>query len=418
MNRYSKGDRKGTKVSKSNKKKKSESIHFKRFGFEPINKANKVPYQYNYTTVAMLQNQTPKMNQVLFLKLLHIVPGRVASGGMKVMKWTWNSNQKKGGGESPFHRMFLVQDLYSQNGEVAWMIENHNTDMNAKLWTRDTTNRDNGVITVGTIFAIIDPEPVTKRFENIVPILETRSRAFIMKYPPNGLAGIPLAHDIGEKVQRSFVLRGVKIDMHRIDLEKVECAGKFCDHQRIDDVKSSNKGCGCYAHASLVPSLCLINRFMITWDNDGEGNIESVEVDKFSSRKFQRLFMNDDFPTSVTYAELAESLHLHKMRRAIVKGIEEINKKGGFDVVGWFKKGIIEDASNKENVTAGEANIQSGEKQLHIVQIFPTHPTNENLIAKYDISNLFYDASSDSEFYDSENFESESEIDENDDTKK
>ena len=49
--------------------------------------------------------------------------------------------------------------------------------------------------------------------------------------------------------------------------------------------------------------------------------------------------------------------------------IDHINKNGGFDIWGWYKKGVIEDSATK---SSGEGEqVVSGELVLHTVTIEP-----------------------------------------------
>lgn len=57
------------------------------------------------------------------------------------------------------------------------------------------------------------------------------------------------------------------------------------------------------------------------------------------------------------------------MQDCIDNVIEYINGNGGFTVVGWYKRGGINDFSNDDS----ENQVESSEIGYHVVSIYPTN---------------------------------------------
>ena len=55
---------------------------------------------------------------------------------------------------------------------------------------------------------------------------------------------------------------------------------------------------------------------------------------------------------------------------AIDNVVEAINDNGGFTVVGWYKRGKIEDQSNESNEDRDK--VEAGEISFHVISVQPT----------------------------------------------
>ena len=60
--------------------------------------------------------------------------------------------------------------------------------------------------------------------------------------------------------------------------------------------------------------------------------------------------------------------------------INEVNENGGWTVIGWYKRGMIDDTSNNQDTnkrigdaTANEWQVESGMIIYHVCHILPTN---------------------------------------------
>ena len=74
--------------------------------------------------------------------------------------------------------MMLFRDL-SGNGEVFYLIKD--CFQNKNLWNKDTTLRDNGIVTIGTCFAVINPKLIAKYMSSYIPLVVTKNPSLFSK---------------------------------------------------------------------------------------------------------------------------------------------------------------------------------------------------------------------------------------------
>ena len=67
-----------------------------------------------------------------------------------------NNKFKKVGGK---YRMYLCMDMNSDNGQVVYIKHTSNGENN-KNFSKLTSSRDNGTITIGAILAIVKPHKI------------------------------------------------------------------------------------------------------------------------------------------------------------------------------------------------------------------------------------------------------------------
>ena len=116
----------------------------------------------------------------------------------------------------------------------------------------------------------------------------------------------------------------------------------------------------------------------------------SLHMDEFSSLKFTQLYMNGDIPGCIKLYMLQMTQAAINMFSAIDKCIELINNNDGFTVIGWYKRGSMNDKgliaprnndrpTNANNTSYNNSNedavvqVGSGELSYHVVSIIPTN---------------------------------------------
>ena len=99
----------------------------------------------------------------------------------------------------------------------------------------------------------------------------------------------------------------------------------------------------------------------------------SFQMDDFSSLKFSKLYMSAEIPGSCKLYMLQLTEASTNMLTALENFIQFINDNGGFTVVWWYKRGVINDksliASRKiNNVNGGNtaANYNTNEEDMQV----------------------------------------------------
>ena len=209
----------------------------------------------------------------------------------------------------------------------------------ANMWNLHTSIRDNGNISIGTIVRFFCPKPYENVMPDGIPSIESRFPVAVMKTPSN-LPDVFINYTISGGETKAFCLNGCHIDILQITPEETGCSGKFCDKQRVIEVRRYNEGCGCYSYDSRRTSF-VIDHTM----NIGHHSLETdIHVTNYSSLKFSLLYQTGVFNSEVRVSSLeGMSDDFFDLEDAVNDIVGHINENGGFTVTGWYKKGIVKD---------------------------------------------------------------------------
>ena len=106
------------------------------------------------------------------------------------------------------------------------MVQARNT--NDKLWNKNPQFRDNEVITVVTVFRIMNPLSVKKLMSDELSMIETRFPVIVMKIPLC-FHEVTINCSIQGNTCRPFALNNCRIQILSSTPEDTECAGLFYD---------------------------------------------------------------------------------------------------------------------------------------------------------------------------------------------
>ena len=323
-----------------------------------------LPIDRTIVTISELDGENPeKFKTLLFLQVLRIVAGGDSTTG-KAGQGTFSfytKGAKQKMSQSHYHRMILCRDLSGNDGEVCYLIEDR--AQNKNLWNKDTTLRDNGVVTIGTCFAVANPKPIMKLMSGDIPLLITNNSVTVLKipttYPPFDINRTTVKNST-----KSFCIHGMKLKVTYIAPAETTCSGLFCDRQRAVDTTATNKACGCYSMDTRRSNIVTMHDIVFI-DNNGE---EVFDIKDFTSLKFSLLFQDVPFPVSTRLHHLDNTEHSDNLFECITDIITHINDHGGFTVSGWYKEGEVDDQTKKD---AG-VTVDSGIMNIHPVHIVPT----------------------------------------------
>ena len=131
-----------------------------------------------------------------------------------------------------------------------------------------------------------------------------------------------------------------------------------------------------------IGKIVLVHSVKLTVD----GNF-LLEMNDFSSISFTYIYPNAHLSSSVKFNQLDYTSAYVKLQKCIDEVVEYINLQGGFTVVGWYKRGEINDQSNDDS----QNEVESSEIGFHVVSISPTdrkvmdHSTLK--VKQFDITN-------------------------------
>ena len=351
--------------------------HVHGYGMTPYEGSIAIPVATEVDLNEMCQESPERKCVIMYLQLIRIVSGsEVGQHNGSTYNSYYNKKNKKEVTGSQYYRLLLFRDLMSPDGKVVYMIDGKH--MNEKMWTRYPLLRDNGTVTIGTYVGLMNPRPINQWFCNVIPIIESRGSCFVMK-PPGCVASINIDVSVTKNTTRAFVLNNVDVEVTSMDVITTKCSGLFCDRQRAVDIGRGNRACGCFVMPDRVGNIILAHHVIVKKEH-----MVKVEMDDFSSLKFSSVYMKKPFSSTMRFNLLDYTPAYFTLQKAADDVLNYINVNGGFTVIGWYKRGEINDISNEEN----QNDVESGDIGYHIVSIYPT---NRNLVERLEVKKLQFD---------------------------
>ena len=217
---------------------------------------------------------------------------------------------------------------------------------------------------------MLQPRRIDKEIGGI-PCVSSDLSAIVMEdaYPL-----LSVLIDLGSSSFSSFVQNGASIRVRRTLSLSTNCSGFFCDRQRVKEILEAGKGCGCYHAQTYLNPIAITHDIHVTPAN-ADHNI--IKVLNFSSMKFTSIYMKGYFNKSVDPG-LIQLTNPYWTLRDCVKAIETlVNDNGGWTVIGWYKRGMINDksllAAGKVGGNNEEVNVEASVMTHHTVSVFPTN---------------------------------------------
>ena len=201
-------------------------------------------------------------------------------------------------------------------------------------------------------------------------MLNSNTSAVVLKIPRT-FGPIPMKGIIKADNTAAFVVNGTRLQVFTTTPIATSCRGKLCDKQRVSDwnmIKS--KGCGCYSMHANASSMALMHALRASNDRTDE----SFDMNEFSSTLFSNLYLTGPIPPSACCTVLDKAHHVQgiDLIDCMNNCINYINNHGGFTIIGWYKRGLIEDKSLITLNNGENEQVQSGDISYHIVSIMPT----------------------------------------------
>ena len=322
----------------------------------------------------LLSEDPPLRNTVIFLILLRVV---ATNHNTDNSFYSIKNFKKKIFTESKcaYSRLFLCMDINSPTGQTIYIGEGRGIGMN--LWSRMASYRDNGVGGVGSILAIYSPKPITKMLANEIPIMETNSSLQLMIR--KDFSDIPIDYGVTENSTRGFIANKCEVKILSAEVLSTNCSGLFCDRQRTLELLRTGKKCGCYFMRSIASNLAIVHTLKVEDDED------TLKIEDFSSFKFSLLYLTEYFPKSTQRISFdAGSSNLENLYECMDQVLDFYNKNGGFTIIGWYKRGEINDSIQNES-----EKVTSSVVTYHVTSIYPSKyidsHAKETEMMKYDV---------------------------------
>lgn len=317
-------------------------------------------------------------DKVIFVVLLQVKHSLTTSGKLNTSiltrgdKGSSYKRQKlqhyQSGDNGNWDRMYVFADLLD-NGRCLVMLKTKTRE--SMDFTSINRKRASQILT-GGVFAIFEPTPTDDRRKlGSMPMATSEYPLFplpfaaekftikntIPTYMPNKL-------EVGE--QKYFIIHDVQtleINGFRLD-NTYTCKGRECDkaHKLF-----TNQHCGCTAVGNHRNVGC----FNVVFDNpfgrDRIHNEDKVVVRLHRSLRTTNMFFED----VEEYAREYSDVNCQSMKKQIKRMVKYINNKGGWTIVGWFRKG----ETIEEVATNDTDRVESDTVKCHLSYLGPTDAT-------------------------------------------
>ena len=339
-------------------------------------------FQERYTiSIDELMGENPKLRKtIIYLLLMRVVSSSNNNESRPYMVKNFKKKQYNES-KSNYSRLFLCMDVNSTSGQTVYLAQGKGIGVN--LWSKAANRRDDGYIGIGTVVAVPSPKPITKLLANEVPIIESNASLLVCnKYD---METIRIDQHVPENSTRGFILNGCTMRIKTAEVVNSECSGYFCDRQRSSELLRTGKKCGCYVMRGFVSSLAVVHNIEIIPCDEG-GRFQMKE---FSSIKFSLLYLKEYFPKSTKRISFDVTQNEDDLYESMDNVVEFYNSNGGFTVLGWYKRGEVNDLNrNEEN----NEKISSSTISHHVTSVYPSNFIREHATQtehmKFDVSNI------------------------------
>ena len=286
---------------------------------------------------------------------------------------------------------FVSEKNSSQNNRL-FCVVHLNMKINHHFFDRFANERDNGLFTIGSLIAIVNPDPI-EDYMNGTPMIVSYEKSILLK--PMLHLPVPMCSDLEANESKAFVIPRSTISVGRIIFLDSMCSGKFCDRQNTELTKFKGKSCGCFSLKSSRSNIISVHSITFT-TSTGERKM----MTKFSSLKFMELYTKGKLSIDVRASRLQSGNDIYDDLTVSIEEVTDlVNNDGGWVIYGWGKQGVINDVvmlgnESKEQV---DNKVLSENVSTHIVHI---HPANRDYLdpdtirakrlddLKYDFSSL------------------------------
>ena len=128
------------------------------------------------------EDATQNNRSFLEVQLLRIISPMNLTGVNGAYIYANRNRNKNNGNQTHYTRLFLLRVHSNDEGnKLLYLMETRN--QNRDLWKMNVEHRDNGMLTIGTIFRILAPRPVESFMVGDIPLVVSKFPCFLMETP-------------------------------------------------------------------------------------------------------------------------------------------------------------------------------------------------------------------------------------------
>ena len=311
------------------------------------------PTQFTASTrlvpVSYLQNKSNVHNLediIIHVRVLSVTVGK-KDRQATFNHWSQSGMKRKNPYTAPFSRWILVADI--ANPPNCAVIVSRTSNESSYLFEKTAGKR-----IIGRDYYIYEPNLTKQTMGTGTPILSVENRQLlplrdhIIGNIPETTILNPRDLDIGQGGH--FVLKQRSVHLSRTSIfQDCSCTGIQCDRQKQQGECSclfANLG-KTYVYSFDVSTTLMANELNL--------NTETLTVSGFKSLFTTKCFFRDYEDRVTRFNEEADLVHEIRPRVATMTNC--INTRGGWTMVGWYKRGDIADASSGDRIESQDVTV-------------------------------------------------------------
>lgn len=173
-----------------------------------------------------------------------------------------------------------------------------------------------------------------------------------------------------------FLISGCTITLRSIEFVDSPCGGSFCDYQSLMNNEVMANRCCCFQAMNRLGSVVVL----MDIDIKTPGENGSVFSARFVSKWFMMQYiLTRPFPPGTNAFQFEDFIIEDRVFNSIRNQFNYFNGIGGITVIGWVKRGEVEDQgvdqpNNGLPHHAQRVTVQAGTLTYHITRLDPTSP--------------------------------------------
>ena len=254
-----------------------------------------------------------------------------------------------------YRRMFVFASIIDAEQLTFCVIEYSNT--NEQLyWSHNPGKND---VSVGDRFCIMEPELLGQLQESQTYIIETPA-PFVELTAPTVPPRMIMDIKDGE---RYFVLKHVPIRLFNLHVVETKCGGTFCDRLQVNEESGL---CACYTIDSKTTGSSVTMAFQFDLQVEVQETGDIYTFPKASSLRTTKLFYRSRVipPSSIEAYLFPPVAKMVDAKTSAV--VNHVNANGGWNVIGWAKRGTKYTGTVENTETTASAEIR-----YHLSYLYP-----------------------------------------------
>ena len=175
-----------------------------------------------------------------------------------------------------------------------------------------------------------------------------------------------------DSVMTGFLYNDIQIKLADMLVKDTNCVGRYCDKNRIYRDGNILRKCACYQSVCRTGKVVVILGMEMTLDNGSEIHIQDYCSHWFAETYLFRTPLHQGYRETHFQNDSGDDFY-----DCAEEVIDYISNNGGWRIIGWAKKGMVEDTNAQQQQNGFNQErpmIRAGNLKYNIARIEPMRP--------------------------------------------